>query len=212
VQPREGTDKSIDKERVIMVAAIVAMVVMTGVCYNYVILPLITPRYPWLFKGAYAVYTGKTILLFFPFQYNLRIEVLDFNATHVKMLYYAELESPMSVKNSTIQWLDLNRIDARYGPLLSLFSDQRSQSYPSTIAKRSEADIYLKAVGMRHCTVYEYVNPESKYRILLHIDNKTSWILEIKFIGEYSFSSSSKYTFEFTLDLVETNIPGLKAG
>ncbi|MFZ8795294.1 MAG: hypothetical protein ACO2O2_15645, partial [Acidilobaceae archaeon] len=69
--------------KVVLVIAVLALVILAlATAYWYVS----RPQYPWLFKGAYAVYKGEAYFLFLPLEVTLRLEVVDFNKTHAKIL------------------------------------------------------------------------------------------------------------------------------
>jgi len=53
---------------------------------------------PWLFKGAYAKYHGETTILFVTVKMDMRLEVVDYNATHAKMLMYVKMETPLGLR------------------------------------------------------------------------------------------------------------------
>ena len=176
--------------------------VVAGIFYNYSVSTQLSPRYPWLFKGAYSVYTAWGLMLFVPLNATIRIEVLDFNITHVKILHYFRGDSPLvSTNDSVTQWVDLNERKLPY--------------YPDKLQKKSESDVYFRRLGMRHCTVYEYESTQSSPksicndRAVLYVDSKTSWFLKIKITNQYDFLFS-RHTLELEFELTETNIPGLK--
>jgi len=139
------------------------------------------PRYPWLFKGAYGVYEGKALILFIPVTVKFRVEVLDFNSTHVKVLYYASVEGLYT--NSTVEWVKLDE----------------GLGYPAELAKVEERECYVEGIRTRQCIIKTY--KEKRGETVLYIDRATGWILQIDYKEE---------DFTMTLTLKETNIPGLK--
>jgi len=150
------------------------------------------PRYPWLFKGAYGVYEGKALILFIPVMtIKYRVEVLDFNSTHVKVLYHTSVEG-FGV-NSTVEWV---KLDEELGYPAELV---KGLGHPIELVKVEEKDYYIEGIGTRLCIIKTY--KEKNGEMVLYIDKATGWILQIEFKGEGA---------GITLTLKETNIPGLK--
>jgi hypothetical protein len=78
--------------KVVLVIAVLTVVILVLVtAYWY----MSRPQYSWLFKGAYAVYKGEAYVLFLPLEVTLRLEVVDFNKTHAKILFYAKARAPV---------------------------------------------------------------------------------------------------------------------
>lgn len=61
-----------------------------------------------LFRGAYAEYYGEASMLFVYVRVKMRLELLYFNATHIKWLTYVKVETPLKTfENSTTSWVSL---------------------------------------------------------------------------------------------------------
>jgi len=147
------------------------------------------PPYPWLFKGAYANYYGKAIVLSTPVKASARLEVLDYNSTHVKVLTHVEFEPPVAGawKTRDVYWVDL-----RSGVPVPENSE---------LTWAYEQEVYIEGVGARTCVVYEFTRDNST--IIYYVDKEAWWPLKI------SISTSE---LELDLEIAETNIPGLSPG
>jgi len=148
------------------------------------------PHLPWLFKGAYAVYSGKTTVLFIPVEFTFRLEVLDYNSTHVKMLTYQRIDGFASIENSTTAWQPLIKTTGSAPP---------SRTY--------ESDLYVEGIGLRHCMVYVYEGYNNVSTV--YVDKGINWPLKFQYNYTYSFLWSDVPLF-LDLRMTDTNIPGLK--
>jgi hypothetical protein len=145
------------------------------------------PHYPWLFKGAYSTYTGNATLIFVPVQFEVELQVLDYNSTHAKLLTLVKVSALGSTtENSTTAWFSFN---------------EKNFAWPgATFNQTSEGYYDIEGYGRRYCYVVESVG--SGVEVLIYIDSQTLWPLKFRLEMQPAF----------TLDLLinETNIPGLK--
>jgi hypothetical protein len=145
------------------------------------------PLYPWLFQGAYSTYSGNTTILFVPVQIEVRLQVMDYNTTHAKLFTLLRLSAlGTTTENSTTAWFS--------------FRDKNFVWPSATFNQTYEGDYYVEGYGVRHCYVAENVGTGLKG--LLYIDSQTLWPLKLRLEMQPAFG--------LDLNLVETNIPGLK--
>jgi len=147
----------------------------------------------WLFKGAYAKYEGSASVSFVTLSFTMRQEVVDFNSTHVKLLMSASLGSSMStsVENETTMWVPLSN---------NVYTVESGTLVNSYEAK----NIYFTGIGNRDCVVYEYTTDGPTMTI--YVDKQIGWPLQMKL----SMTGEESVSLELEINLVETNIPGLK--
>lgn len=157
----------------------------------------------WLSKGAYAEYSGKTQYrsygLSIPVDVNLRLEVLDFNSTHIKTLEDWKFETVEkydsffeNYANSTIKWY--KKLPDRYPTTL--------ESRATLVSTKDAGDIYVsgKAFATR---AYEY-NEHIGDTTVVYVSKDMLYPLKIA----YHFIPSLPFS-DFNMSLVRTNIPGL---
>ena len=147
----------------------------------------------WLFKGAYAKYEGSASVSFVTFSFTMRQEVVDFNSTHVELLMSANLGSSMStpVENETTMWVPLSN---------NVYAVESGTLVNSYEAK----NMYFTGIGNRDCIVYEYTTDGPTMTI--YVDKAIGWPLQLKL----SMAGEESVSLELEINLVETNIPGLK--
>jgi len=183
----------VESKKLILIGVVIAIVVI-GAGYWYF---TTSQKLPWLFKGAYAKYYGETTVLFIPVKLNVRLEVLDFNSTHAKLLMYAKLETPFgSHEYQDVGWSDLTK---------------KTYKIEGAILKKSyEQEVYLEGIGVRKCNVYEYQSKtEPKSLMIMYVDKEVVWPIKIKYTTE---ATKMMPSMSLDLNLVESNIPGLKKG
>ncbi len=172
------------RRRDALVAIIIAGVLVATVAGAYW---FSLPHYPWLFQGAYSTYTGNATLIFVPVQFEVRLEVIEYNATHAKLFTLMRLTAlGTTTENSTTAWFS--------------YRDKNFAWPGATFNQTYEGDYYIEGYGVRHCYVAENVGTGLK--ALLYIDSQTLWPLKLRMEMQPAFS----------LDLLidKTNIPGLK--
>lgn len=111
---------------------------------------------PWLFKGAYADYTGSILVcsscvLVVPTA--IRIEVVDYNSTHVL------LRDNMTFTEG--KWVPID------DPWPAFFGMEVSRVY--------ESNLSVKGYGERSCKVYEATVGEVTGRV--YVDKSTNWLI-----------------------------------
>jgi len=143
----------------------------------------------WLFKGAYAKYAGSASLYSVSIDFTVRQEVVDFNSTHVKLLMSASLGT--SVENETTMWVPLSN---------NVYTVESGTLVNSYEAK----NMYFTGIGNRDCIVYEYTTDGPTMTI--YVDKQIGWPLQMKL----SMTGEGSVSLELEINLVDTNIPGLK--
>ena len=169
--------------KVVLVIAVLALVILAlAAAYWY----MSRPQSSWLFKGAYAVY--KSEMIFLPLEVTLRLEVVDFNETHAKILFYAKARAPIGTdERQDVKWVDLARRS---------YSSEKSR-----LERVYEEERYVEGLGVRKLTVYEF-----KYNggtEVVYVDSGTLWPVMVTY-------KDDMFGFRIDLNIVETNIPGLK--
>ncbi len=181
---------------------IIAIALMIGVVCAVTVYMLKPPLLwsPWLFKGAYARYHGETSVLFINVKIDMRFEVIDYNFTHAKILRYFKVESPfVTQEDQNTTWIDLFK---KRHDILALKGFKLKRSY--------EQDIYIESFGTRSCIVYEYEDETSSQNtMLIYADKLVGLPLKLK-LSHSGNEIQGGPTFSIEINLVETNIPGLK--
>ncbi|MCJ7560204.1 hypothetical protein MUO79_06250 [Candidatus Bathyarchaeota archaeon] len=190
--PPTKVAKPKNRIRLIAVIAVAAIVVVVGALLVSSLLS--APQGPtWLFKGAYAKYEGSASVSFVTFSFTMRQEVVDFNSTHVELLMSASLGSSLSasVENETTTWVPLA------SNVYTVESGTPVNSYEAE-------NMYFAGIGNRDCIVYEYATDGPTMTI--YVDKAIGWPLQMKL----SMTGEGSVSLELEINLVETNIPGLK--
>lgn len=150
---------------------------------------------PWLFKGAYAKYHGETTVLFITVKLDARIEVVDYNSTHAKLLTYIKMDTPVgSQEFQNVTWSDLSR------------KSYEMEGY--NLKRAYEQEVYIENFGTRTCTVYEFESKTSPGTLMMmYVDKNVGWPVKMKFSSE---ATQTTPALSIDLNLTESNIPGLK--
>jgi uncharacterized protein (UPF0333 family) len=145
---------------------------------------------PWLFKGAYATYSGETTYLSYTFNMTVRVQILDFNSTYVKTFTYFSIQSQLgSQNNQTTSW--------------NKRSSELNYTAPTgyTLSKTYDTT-RLIAGNAVDCTAYEYT--QGTTTMTAYISKSIGFPEEITF-----YETSSGTSISIDLTLVHTNIHGL---
>jgi hypothetical protein len=175
-----------------IVAAVVAVVVVSALA-----LALLSSNpkgnSAWLFKGAYAKYSGTAKVMFVDVSFSIRQEVVDWNSTHAQLLAQVSMGSLVSetVESEQTMWVDLSK-------------NQYMIDNATLINSYEANNLYVEGVGTRNCIVYEYATDGPTMTI--YVDKAIGWPLKMKI----SMTGAESVTLEMDITLVETNIPGLR--
>ena len=182
--------------KIIAVIAVAVIAVVIGAFLVTAFLSQPQGQSSWLFKGAYAKYEGTTSIdvlsMSISFSFTLRQEVVGFNSTHAQLLTSVSMDSSLSepVEEEVTVWVDLSK--------------NQYLIEEGTLVDSYEANLPFEGFGNRDCIVYKYATDGPT--LTIYVDKQIGWPLKMKvsMIGEDSLS------LELDIDLVETNIPGLK--
>jgi len=170
---------------VIVVVIIICAAAVGGVYY---VNPFkSSPHEPWLFDGAYATYSGQTMYRV-PWNWTMKIQVLDFNSTGFEALEYSLIQSgTYSKSNQTTEWND-------YGTATHPSGYTLSRTYSAT------RFLYGHAIV---CTAYEFTTSDANMTI--YNRNSVDFPVEVTIV----MNPSTGGTLSFDLSVVQTNINGL---
>ncbi|MGB9693883.1 MAG: hypothetical protein ACPLYF_03475 [Fervidobacterium sp.] len=175
-----------------VVAGVIVVLVVAFAVYWFFFQP---QGIPWLFRGAYAKYHGETTVLFVTVKLDLRLEVVDYNATHAKMLMYVKMETPFgSQEFQNVTWSDLTK---------------KSYEVEGYDLKRTyEQETYVEGIGTRTCVIYEYESKTSPGTLMImYVDKNVGWPIKMRFTSE---ATQNMPSMSLDLNLTESNIPGFK--
>jgi hypothetical protein len=175
------------RRRLAVIVVILTVVAVAGfTVYWFFMRP---PAVPWLFKGAYAKYHGEASILFMTVKLDMRLEVVDYNSTHVKILMYMKMDTPLGSREfQNVTWSSLT------GKSYGVEGSKLKRVY--------EQEVFVEGFGTRKCVIYEYES--SSERIIVYVDKETAWPIKITFTFENMPGVS------IDLKITESNIPGLK--
>jgi hypothetical protein len=147
----------------------------------------------WLFKGAYAKYSGTAKVMFVDVSFSIRQEVVDWNSTHAQLLAQVSMSSIVSepIESEETMWVDLSK-------------NQYMIENANLVNSYEANNLYVEGVGTRNCVVYEYATDGPTMTI--YVDKATGWMLKMKI----SMTGEDSVSLELDINLVETNIPGLR--
>ncbi|NLF88037.1 hypothetical protein GX563_04355 [Candidatus Bathyarchaeota archaeon] len=140
---------------------------------------------PWIFKGAYATYTGQVVDVSTQTNLSARIEVTDVNASHVQVRTSSTIapSSGPAVNDHFTLWI--SKANVSFQPPGEAFA----RSYSAQISNRS-------------CTVYEYTN--EAINATYYIDDALQWPVRLVYMTGFE---NQLYTLDFRLN--STNIGAL---
>ena len=176
------------------IASVIVVIVVAAVGgyygYGYVS-RLGQPTYP--FKGAYAEYGANGTALLFPYQFSIRLEVVDFNSTATQFLTtYKFTLAGQTHQNSTTRWVK-SASGATTSPFTPTLSPGRV--YDTTVS------ISGRTFGV---TAYEYDAQTAVSTI--YVSKQVPLPVQFKFTG-----GSSPPLFSISINLIGTNIPQLSS-
>ena len=145
---------------------------------------------PWMFKGAYATYTGQIEGLSTPSSINEAIQVIGLNATHVQIQTSSSIATSFTpaLSDQTISWI--NKVNISFQPP------------GETLAGTYKTNVTVRGIGIRECIVYNYVNEE--INATYFIDKILRWPLRIDYATVFE-----NQTYHIDFNLKDTNIKEL---
>jgi hypothetical protein len=167
----------------------------------------------WLFKGAYATYEGSTTMtaddiglsdmsmsLDFTVDFSVRLEVVDFNSTHVLVSTSFRMSSSLggtdgeTVEDENSTWVPISQMN-----FMNSFEDV-------TLTRSYESSVNIPGFGTRSCMVYEYALSDEGLAMMVYVDKAIEWPLKMS----VSMTGESLVKLSLDINLAETNIPALK--
>ena len=201
--PSEAKPKSRKK----LLIAVAAMAVIGLVVSAFLVSALLskpTGQDAWLFKGAYAKYEGSTSVKLesiegfgdfdVSFDMSVKMEVLDFNNTHAYMSTSFKMIPSVgeTAEDENSTWVELSKVG-----FVNAFSE-------SNVTNSYDATMDFGSLGTRSCTVYEFATDGPTMTV--YIDKAIGWPLKMK----ASMAGEDSLSLSLDINLVDTNIPGLK--
>jgi len=177
----------------IAAVVVIVIVVVAGVfAYWWLSRPPPSSQAAWLFDGAYAEYAGQTTVFTVSVNMTMRLEVVDYNSTHAKLLTYMKMTSnvmqPQEWQDTT--WADLRTTTASY----------EVEGYD--LEGMHEDDVEIEGLGTKHCMIYEYSG--TGLTMKFYVDKELGWPLKMEY-----HTIQGTMSMDFGLTLKKTNIPGL---
>ena len=190
-------NEAIPKSRKKLLIAATAIAVVGLVVSAFLVSALLskpTGQDAWLFKGAYAKYEGSTSVMGYSFDFSVKLEVLDFNATHAYMSTSFKMVPSVgeTVEDENSTWVELSKVG-----FVNAFSE-------SNVTNSYDATMDFGSLGTRSCTVYEFATDGPTMTV--YIDKAIGWPLKMK----ASMAGEDSLSLSLDINLVDTNIPGLK--
>ena len=148
-----------------------------------------TPQ-SWITKGAYATYAGQANVLSMTVSFKARMEIVDFNQTHIQVATDFNMTTPFGTnQNTTSTWV--NREEMTYQP------------DGLTLNNTYTAQVALPNLGTRTCTVYEYNSQgiSAAYYVDKSVQCSIKMIMTSPTVEGHSYSMN--------IDLVNSNIPSV---
>ena len=175
----------------IVVVVIIALAAVAGA---YLLGGFDSPKkQPWLFDGAYSVYSGETTYMTTTFNLTIRVQVIKFNGTAAEFVSYYNLRyGTHSDTNQSTQWRQLN----------STGGIDFAQTSGYTLSRTYAATRYVSG-NTYDCTAYEYT--KGRTSITAYVSNSADFPVEFT----YSSKPVTGTTLSLDLPIVQTNISGL---
>jgi len=202
--------------KLIAVVAIVAVSVVVGafLVSAFISAPQSEGQDAWLFKGAYATYKGSmmsedmdidmsglSMSFDFTVDFTVRLEVVDFNDTHVLVSTSFEMSSSFgetdgeTVEDESSAWVPLSEMG-----FMPDFEDvDLTTSY--------EATVNIDGFGTRNCMVYEHAISDEGMAMTVYVDKAIGWPLKMAISAD---QNELGLDLQLDINLVETNISALK--
>lgn len=178
------------KRWLLVVFALLLVASVLGVLFGYGFFGSSLQEEPWMFKGAYATYTGQVADVSTQTNLSARIEVTDVNASHVQVRISSTIaaSSGQAVNDHFAIWVSKANIS------FQLPGEAFARSY--------SAQIPVNNSKARDCTVYEYTN--EAINATFYVDNALQWPVRLVYVTGFE---NQIYTLDFKLN--STNIGAL---
>ncbi len=124
--------------------------------------------------------------------FNAKLEIVDFNETHIQVLTSFNMSTPFgATDNTTTTWVSRENMTFQPPDDLTLNNTYNTQ-------------VTLPNLGTRSCTVYEY-NGQG-ISAAYYVDNNIQWPIKMVMTSPTSVDGQS---YSMDINLVDSNIPGL---
>ena len=198
IEPQKRSSKTI-----IIIVIVIAIIVVSFLAYwslNEGFLRNQNETQDWYFKGAYANYEGTTSYLFMNVNFSMRLEIVDFNSTHVKMLYDMRMQAGSLgnlFQQQGTQWAPAENIGK--------FAWEKMGGY--VLDSEYEDHVYIEGIGTKLCKIYEFTqnNESGNMNITVYADQKIQWPLKIKF----EMNQENNMNISLDINMKDTNITEL---
>jgi hypothetical protein len=193
--PTPSGTKPFGRKKLLVAIAVLAVATLLIVTFlASAMLSKPTEQNAWLFRGAYAKYDGSTSVMGFGFEFSVKMEVVDFNTTHVYMSTSFSMSSNIveTIEQENSTWVPLSQVG-----FTNAFSE-------SNITRTYDATINFGSLGTRSCTIYEIATDGPT--LTVYVDKIIGWPLKMT----VSMTGEGTTTLSLDINLVDTNISGLK--
>jgi hypothetical protein len=201
--------------KLIAVVAVIAVSVVVGAFLVSAFISTPQGQDAWLFKGAYATYEGSTTITAediglsdmpmnfdFTVDFTVRLEVVDFNSTHalVSTSYHMSMSSPLggtdgeTFEDENSNWVPISQMN-----FMNSFEDVN-------LTTSHESTVNIPGFGTRTCMVYEYALSDEGLAMTVYVDKTIGWPLKMT----VSMTGEGSINLSIDINLIETNIPGIK--
>ena len=144
----------------------------------------------WMFKGAYATYSGQIDSLSIPCNINETIQVTDLNDTHVQIQTNSSIATSFAPTFSDQTTLWVNKTNINFQPK------------GETLAGTYNTKITVRSIGTRDCIVCNYTN--EAINATYYMDKVLLWPVRIVYATIFE-----NQTYHIEFNLKDTNIKGL---
>ena len=203
---RIKTEPKKNSSKIILIFVVIAIVIIAAFAYIF-LLPqggildeTQESQQDWYFKGAYANYEGSTTYLFLTVDFSMRLEIVDFNSTHVKTLYDLNLQS--GSLGSLFNEQETNWVPKEK---LSTFTWEEIEGYAP--GSTYEDYVYIEGLGNKYCKIYEFTQTDIESGdvvVTVYVDPAIMWPLKLSL----DLTAESENIL-FDINLKDTNIPEL---
>ncbi len=201
---KNGSKKNSSK--IILIVVVIAVVLISALAYVFlrpqggILDETQKSQQDWYFKGAYANYEGSTTYFFLTVDFSMRLEIVDFNSTHVKTLYDINLQSGSlgSLFNEQeINWVPKEK--------LSTFTWEEMEGL--ALGSTYEDHVYIEGLGTKYCKIYEFTQTHIESGdvvVTVYVDPEIMWPLKLSLD-----LTAENENILFDINLKDTNIPEL---
>jgi hypothetical protein len=198
--------KKISSKLILVVVALVAVVIIAALTYVFfhpqggISDETQKSQQDWYFKGAYANYEGSTTYLFLTVDFLMRLEIVDFNSTHVKTLYDVKLQSGSLgslLNEQETNWVQKEKLGTSALEMIDGFA----------LGSNYEDHVYIEDLGTKYCEIYEFTQTDIEFGdviVTVYLDPEIMWPLKLSL----DLTAENENVL-FNINMSDTNIPEL---